>query len=99
MGILSILVDIILIHVVGGLLWFVFYMCNMLTNQKEKKVFHQLVTDGSSKKYSPNFVRIVLILTALVGSLLYWELSAFRTFKKSYKNFLPNTEYFKRNLK
>ncbi|MEK5209757.1 hypothetical protein [Psychrobacillus sp. FSL H8-0510] len=89
MEILEVVVTLISIHLIGGLLWFVFYMGNMLTNQKEKKVFQQLVASGSSKKYSANFVRLALILTGLVASLLYWEVSAARTIKKSYKNFLP----------
>lgn len=89
MEILNVVVTLISIHLIGGIIWFVFYMGNMLTNQKEKQVFHQLVINGSSKKYSTNFVRLTLILTALVVSLLYWEVSAVRTFKKSYKNFLP----------
>ncbi|MGN4128025.1 hypothetical protein ACMGD3_23925 [Lysinibacillus sphaericus] len=86
---MSVLINILGLHITGGLLWFVFYMGHMLTNSSQRKIFNTLVKNGTSQKHSANYVRGMLLLTALTASLLYWEVSAIRTFKKSYKNFLP----------
>ncbi|MBG9730813.1 hypothetical protein ABD87_15085 [Lysinibacillus sphaericus] len=83
---------IVCLHLIGGLLWFVFYMGHMLTNSYKRNIFNNLVIKGTlngASKYSANFVRFILLLSAFLASLLYWEVSAIRTFNRSYKNFLP----------
>ena len=83
---------IVCLHITCGILWFVYYMGDMLTNPCRRNMFNLLVIKGTingTSKYSANFVRFMLILTAFLSSLLFWEVSAIRTFKRSYKNFLP----------
>lgn len=89
---MNILINLIGLHVTGGLLWFVFYMGHMLINPSQRKIFNTLVNNGTlngKSKRSANYVRVILLLTALFMCLLNWEISAIRTIKRSYKNFLP----------
>ena len=86
------LLTLIGIHFTGALLWFIFYMMNMFTNPKERAKFQHLVQYGSSKEFPPNVISMILILVAFGTCLLKWEVSAYKTVKKSYKNFLPKNK-------
>ena len=83
---------IVCLHITGGLIWFVFYTWDMLVTPSKRKAFDNLVIKGTingTSKYSANFVRFILLLSVFLTSLIFWEVSVIRTFKRSYKNFLP----------
>ena len=86
---IDLILTLIVIHVTGAVLWFIFYMTHMLINISERAKFQYLVQYGSSKQFPPNITTVILILAALGNFLLKWEVSAYNTVKKSYKNFLP----------
>lgn len=75
---MEILYNIIDIHLIGGILWFIFYIGSMLITPEARNKFEKIAVERDKKKYD-------LILFLFLLCLISWEYSAYYTFKKNYK--------------
>lgn len=89
MDIREIAINLICLHITGGLFWFVFITWISIKQGDFQRIFLEAQGNAKLSERIQNKIRIALLFTSLVTCLMYWEISCFNTVRKSYKNFLP----------
>lgn len=85
---MNIIYNLIMFQILGGVIWFTFYIGYMLMNPKERVKFEYIVNETGFQGKKRQQLKYRLITFAFFYLCLFWEVSAFNTIKKSYKHWL-----------